>query len=357
VLEGYGGVDRLTVREMRPPDPRPGQVLVRVAAAALNPLDCRIRRGRLRLLRPASFPLVPGFDIAGEVAAVGPEVGDLEPGDRVFALLDSPHGGGCAEYAVADRRCVAIKPPELTWEEAAAMPMAALTALQALRDVADLRAGQRTAVVGAAGGVGHFAVQLAAAEGARVTAVAGPAHQEFVRRLGAERAVDYTHEDFIALEPAGGAAGAAGRGGRAHRLARGDDRQGLSDAGLPAGARDDDGIYDTIFDAAGVLSFGECEPALIAGGIYVTTRRGPAIAIARLRAGLAAVIDPRTARRAGAVAVRASGADLTILAELAAAGLLRPAIERVYPLAAVGAAQAALDAGHVRGKLVVKIDA
>jgi NADPH:quinone reductase-like Zn-dependent oxidoreductase len=343
-LEGYGGVERLTVREVRRPDPGTGQVLVRVMAAGLNPLDCKIRRGRLRLLRPASFPLVPGFDVAGEVAAVGPEVSDFEPGDEVFAMLDSEHGGGCAEYAVANRSGVALKPRELSWDEAAALPLAALTALQALRDAADLRSGQRIAIVGAAGGVGHFAVQIAAAFGARVTAVAGPSHQGFVLQLGAERAVDYTREDFTALDPAGG-----GASGALGAMGKGDDGEGDGDG--------DGGIYETIFDAAGVLRFGDCEPALAAGGIYVTTRRGPAIALAGLRAGLAALIDPRAVRRAAAVAVRPSGADLADLGELAADGLLRPAIERVYPLAAVGAAQAALESGHVRGKLVLRIDA
>ncbi|HEV3459286.1 MAG TPA: NADP-dependent oxidoreductase, partial [Thermoanaerobaculia bacterium] len=167
VLTGYGGVERLELREVHRPEPGPGQLLVRVRAAGVNPIDWKIRQGRLRLLLPARFPLVLGFDVAGEVAAVGPEVGDFAPGDPVFAMLDSRHGGGYADYAIAGQAAAAPKPEALSWEEAAAVPLAALTALQALRDLGDLQPGEHLAVTGAAGGVGHFAVQLAAALGAR----------------------------------------------------------------------------------------------------------------------------------------------------------------------------------------------
>jgi NADPH:quinone reductase-like Zn-dependent oxidoreductase len=324
VLTGYGGVERLEPREMRRPVPGSGQLLVRVRAAGVNPIDWKIRQGRLRLLLPARFPLVLGFDVAGEVAAVGPEVADFEPGDPVFAMLDSRHGGGYAEYAVTGQATAAWKPEALSWEEAAAVPLAALTALQALRDRAGLQDGDRIAITGAAGGVGHFAVQLAAAAfGARVTAVAGPGHQDFVRRLGAERAVDYTREDFIALDNPGG----------------------------------DPADYEAIFDAAGAYHFDACEPALVPGGIYVTTQPGPAIFIAQLRAALSRLIDPHGARRAAVLHTRPRGDDLAALADLVAEGRLRPAIDRVYALDEVREAHAASQAGHPLGKIVLRIDA
>jgi NADPH:quinone reductase-like Zn-dependent oxidoreductase len=327
VLTGYGGVERLELREIRRPEPGSGQLLVRVRAAGVNPIDWKIRSGRLRLVLPARPPLVPGFDVAGEVAAIGPEVGDFEPGDAVYAMLDSRHGGGYAEYAVVGRAAAAPKPEALSWEEAAAMPVAGLTALQALRDLAGVERGQRVAITGAAGGVGHLAVQLAAAFGARVTGVAGPEHQDFVRRLGAERAVDYTREDFTAL-------------------ADSDDQQG--DAGTPS--------YETIFDAAGRWGYGACEPALAPGGIYVTTSPGPAIFIARLRAGLARLIDRQDARRAATLHTRPSGDDLETLADLVAAGRLRPVIDRVLPIEEVRQAHLASETGHPRGKIVLRID-
>jgi NADPH:quinone reductase-like Zn-dependent oxidoreductase len=332
VLTGFGGVERLELREIRRPEPGAGQLLVRVRAAGVNPIDWKIRSGRLRLLLPARLPLVLGFDVAGEVAAIGPEVGDFEPDDPVYAMLDSRHGGGYAEYAVVGRVAAAPKPEALSWEEAAAMPVAALTALQALADLAGVRAGQRVAITGAAGGAGHLAVQLAAALGSHVTAVAGPGKQDFVRRLGAARAVDYTREDFTALAGEDDAS---------------DDPEG--DAGTPS--------YDAIFDAAGAWSFAACEPALAPGGIYVTTRPGPAIFIAKLRAALARLVDRQDARRAATLRTRPSGEDLATLADLVAAGRLRPVLARVLPLEDVRQAHAVSEAGHTVGKIVLRIDA
>ncbi|HYL06603.1 MAG TPA: NADP-dependent oxidoreductase [Thermoanaerobaculia bacterium] len=341
VLTGYGGVERFELREVSRPEPGPGQLLVRVLAAGVNPIDWKLRQGRLRLLLPARFPLVLGFDVAGEVAAVGPEVADFAPGDPVFAMLDSRHGGGYAEYAVTGQAAAAPKPEALSWEEAAAVPLAALTALQALRDLGGLQPGERVAVTGAAGGVGHFAVQLAAAAlGARVTAVAGPGHQDFVRGLGAHRAVDYTREDFTALDAdAGDEADADGAGG----------------ADGPAGSSGDTASYEVIFDAAGAYGFAACEPALTAGGVYVTTRPGPAILLAQVRAGLSRLVDRRGARRAAVVHTRPRGGDLSEIADLVAAGRLHPAIDRVYGLEEVGKAHAASQAGHPQGKIVLRV--
>jgi len=342
VLTGYGGVERLELREVRRPEPGAGQLLVRVRAAGVNPIDWKIRQGQLRLLLPARFPLVLGFDVAGEVAAVGPEVAELAPGDPVFAMLDSRHGGGYADYAVAGQAAAAPKPKALSWEEAAAVPLAALTALQALRDLGDLQPGERVAVTGAAGGVGHFAVQLAAAIGARVTAVAGPGHQDFVRRLGAQRIVDYTREDFTALDPDA----SGGRGAR--------DASDADSAGDPGG---DSASYQVIFDAAGAYGFSTCEPALTAGGVYVTTRPGPASFLALLRAGLSRIVDRRGARRAAVVHTRPRGSDLAGLADLIAAGRLHPAIDRIYDLDQVREAHAASQAGHRQGKIVLRLAA
>jgi NADPH:quinone reductase-like Zn-dependent oxidoreductase len=328
MLTGYGGVERLELREVRRPVPGSGQLLVRVRAAGVNPIDWKIRQGRMRLLLPARFPIVLGFDVAGEVAAVGPEVADFEPGDQVYAMLDSRHGGGYAEYAVTGQATAAWKPEALSWEEAAAVPLAALTALQALRDLAGLQAGDRIAITGAAGGVGHFAVQLAAAFGARVTAVAGPGHQDFIRGLGADRAVDYTREDFTALEAV------AARGAR------------------DSGSDPDD--YEAIFDAAGAYGFDFCEPALTPGGIYVTTQPGPAIFLAQLRAALSRLIDRHGARRAAFLRTHPSGDGLAVLADLIAEGRLRPAIDRIYALEEVRQAHAASQAGHPMGKIVLR---
>jgi len=314
LLTGYGGADRLVVGRAPRPAPGAGQVLVRVRAAGVNPIDWKIRTGSLRFVLPAKLPLVLGFDVAGDVEDVGPEVEHFAPGDAVFAMLDGRHGGGYAEYAVTGAATVAAKPEGLSYGEAAAVPLAALTALQALRDLAGIERGTRLAVHGAAGGVGHFAVEIGAAMGARVTAIAGPRNQDFVRDLGAERAIDYTEED----------------------LAAGDE------------------TYDAIFDAAGTLGFARADPALRDGGVYVTTAIGPAIFADRWRTAFAALIG-QDARRARWVRTRPSGRDLALLAEMIDLRLLRPVVERVYLLEDVREAHAASEAGHTRGKIVLSV--
>jgi NADPH:quinone reductase-like Zn-dependent oxidoreductase len=234
------------------------------------------------------------------------------------------------------------------------VPLAGLTALQALRDRGELQPNERVAIVGAAGGVGHFAVQIAAAVGARVTAVAGPDHQDLVRRLGARRTVDYTKEDFTALDDEAGGAHEVpgGQGGREGHGGRAGDEPGDR-----AGDEPGDGVasYEVIFDAAGATSFAACELALTAGGVYVTTRPGPAIVLAQIRAALSRLADRGGARRAAFVHTRPSGSDLAALADLAAAGRLRPLIDRVYALEEVREAHLASQAGHPQGKIVLRI--
>jgi NADPH:quinone reductase-like Zn-dependent oxidoreductase len=315
VLDGYGGAERFAIRDVERPRPGPGQLLLRVRAAGVNPIDWKIRRGTLRLLLPARFPLILGYDAAGEVEEVGPEVHRFAPGDAVAAFLDSRHGGAYAEYALAGQAATAAKPEGLSFEEAAALPLAGLTAYQGLFDRGEMEAGDHVLINGGAGGVGHFAIQLAAAGGAEVTAVGGPGNQDFLHQMGAGRALDYTREDFTV----------------------------------------DDASYDLVFDAVGTRNFAECEPALAEGGVYVTTRVGPAIALAGLKAAFASLFGG-TRARARAVRGRANGDDLAQLMRLVEAGKLRPVIQRTYDLEEIRHAHAASESGHVRGKIVIRID-
>lgn len=314
MIDGYGGPDRLRIGEMEPPDPGPGQLLVRVRAAGVNPLDWKIRQGKLRFVMPARFPLIPGADIAGEVEAIGPEVARFEPGDPIYAMLDARHGGGCAEYALVRESSAASKPERLSFEEAAAIPLAALTALQALRDKGELAEGERVLVNGASGGVGHFAVQIAAALGARVVAVASGRNQDLLRELGAERAIDYEKEDFT---------------------------------------RDDE-TFDIVFDAVASSSFQDCDLILGEGGIYVTTMPGPSDILRGTFSSIAGLFGP--ARRSRWISVRPSGDDLAFLGRLADLGRLRPVIDQVFPLELIREAHEASEAGHVRGKIVVRME-
>jgi NADPH:quinone reductase-like Zn-dependent oxidoreductase len=315
VIRGYGGAERLEIRDMPRPEPGSGQILIRVRAAGVNPIDWKIRQGKMRLVMPARFPLVLGFDAAGVVEAVGPEVPDFEPGDRVYACLDQRHGGAYAEYALAAQAVTAAIPAALSFEEAAAIPLAALTALQALRDKANLQPGDEVLINGASGGVGHFAVQIARILGARVTGVASERQREMLLALGADRFLDYAQEDFT----------------------------------------DGEETYRVIFDVAGNASFRECDFILAERGVYVTTQVGPASWLSSVKTRLTGLIEEK-ARRASLIITRPDGADLEDISRWVEKGLLRPLIDQVFPLEEIRRAHEAIESGHTRGKIVIRIE-
>jgi NADPH:quinone reductase-like Zn-dependent oxidoreductase len=288
---------------------------VRVRAASVNPLDWKVRNGSMRMLMPARFPLILGADAAGEVVAIGPEVARFQPGDLVFGGADvHRHGGSFAELVLMRDAALAAKPDSLSCEEAAALPVAGQTALQALRDKGELVAGEKLLINGASGGVGHLAVQIAVALGARVTAVASGRNQEFLRQLGAQETIDYEEEDF------------AGR----------------------------DEEWDVIFDAAATRQYADCEPVLARdGGIYVTTLPGPKHFVWIGLTTLGGLFGQ--SKRARAIFLKHRAADLAVLARMAGQGKVRPHLAEVYPLERIAAAQDHSESGHVRGKVVVRI--
>ena len=316
VIDGYGGSDRLVVREVPDPGPPgPGQVLVRVRAASVNPLDWKIRNGSMRLVMPARFPLILGSDAAGEVVAIGPEVTRFQPGDLVFGGVDVKHQGSYAELALLREAALAAKPDSLSFEEAAALPVAALTALQALRDKGELAAGEKLLINGASGGVGHCAVQLARTLGAQVTAVASGRNQDFLRELGAQETIDYAEEDFT-----------------------GRDEQ-----------------WHVILDAAATRQYTDCEPVLDRdGGVYVSTVPGPKLFVWIALTTLGGLFGQK--KRARTILVKQRAEDLAVLARMADQGKLRPHLAEVYPLERIAAAHDHSESGHVRGKVGVRID-
>ena len=308
----YGPPDVLRVADIAEPDPAAGQVRVRVEAASLNPLDWKLRQGMLRLLpmfKPP--PRTTGCDFAGVIAACGSGADPLRAGDRVFGSL-SPFGreGSCAEMCIADAHGIGTIPEEVSFETAACLPIAAGTAVQALSDDAQLAAGQHVLVVGAAGGVGHFAVQYARHLGARVTGLCGHDNLAFVEGLGADRAVDYGADVFA----------------------------------LGAG-------FDVVFDAASALDWRVSQRLLKRGGIYVSTGGTAAAAVSTGVGGLLAPVLGGT--RARIVTLRRSAAGLRRLGDLAAQGVLKPHVARRIGLDEVAQAQAAMAGGHGRGKIVV----
>src|SRR5438034_5138213 len=196
VIHEYGGPEVLKYEDVPRPEPKEDQILVRVIAAGVNPVDGLIRSGIFAKHEKATFPMILGADVAGVVEKTGSKVTKFKAGDPVFAYASLKSGGGYAEYALTTEREVASKPKVLTYVEAASVPVVALTAWQALVDTAKLSAGQTVLIHGGSGGVGTFAIQIAKARGARVIATASTANQDLLKQLGVDVAIDYTKQKF-----------------------------------------------------------------------------------------------------------------------------------------------------------------
>ena len=318
VRDRYGPPDVLEIQEVEKPEPADDGVLVRVRAASVNRADWYdvtgtpwIARPLMGLRRPKAR--LTGIDFAGTVEAVGKDVTDLQPGDDVFGGRSD--GGSFAEYTCAQAG-VARKPANLTFEEVAAVPVAALTALQGLRDHGQLQPGQKVLVNGASGGVGTFAVQIAKALGAEVTAVCSTRNVEQARSLGADHVIDYAREDFT-------------RGGRR---------------------------YDVILDVAGGKSWSKYKRVLnphatlvIVGGPKGALM-GPLGHIVKVR--LAAL---RGSQKAVFFVAKWNKPDMDVLRELLESGQVRPVVEKRYELSEVADALEYMGEGHVQGKLVIRI--
>ncbi len=315
-IERFGPSDVLLYGDRPRPAPRADEVLIEVHATSVNPRDWLIRSGRYPFQRLLPrLPLILGSDVSGVVAEVGERVERFRPGDEVFCMQPSTRGfGAYTEQIAVAESAVARKPSTMSWEEAAGVPLAGLTAWQALLGNARLQAGDRVLVVGASGGVGHYAVQIARALGAEVTGVCSTANVEFVRSLGAHRVIDYKQKRFSDLP----------------------DR------------------YDVVFDVIGRESPKTCAPVLRSGGTYVTTIPGPGTLFAMARSRLISTVF-RRARRSEVVLVAARGSDLEAMTELIEAGELRTVVDTVYPLAEAAKAHDRSRTFRTRGKLILKV--
>jgi NADPH:quinone reductase-like Zn-dependent oxidoreductase len=196
VANGYGGPEVLKYQDTPKPELKSDEILIRVMAAAVNPVDTYVRQGRFFKRNADEGPVILGYDIAGVVEKTGPDAKKFKPGDQVYSYLSVPRGGGYAEYAVAKESETSLKPKNINFVEAAAVPLAATTAWQALIDDAKIEKGQTVLIHGGSGGVGSFAVQIAKARGARVIATASTEHQDLLKQLGVDQAIDYTTTKF-----------------------------------------------------------------------------------------------------------------------------------------------------------------
>jgi NADPH:quinone reductase-like Zn-dependent oxidoreductase len=320
VQHRYGPADGLAAEEIGTPAIGDDDVLVRVHAAALNAGDGFIVRGVpyiLRLVAGLRRPRhrVRGADIAGTVSKAGANVIDLRPGDEVFGCCgDLVTGGGLAEYARAPRGKVVRKPATITFEQAAAVPLAAVTALQALRDQARVQPGQRVLINGASGGVGTFAVQIAKALGAQVTGVCSTTNTGLVASIGADAVIDYTREDFT----------------------RGTQR------------------FDVIIDNAANHPLSRCRRVLTPRGTLVPNANTKGRWIGAYRRTIQALVMAWfVPQRIRPFLAAVNGDDLSTLAELIDAGKITPVIDRIYALSEAPQAIGYLEQGHARGKIVI----
>jgi NADPH:quinone reductase-like Zn-dependent oxidoreductase len=318
VYTKYGSPDVLQLKEVEKPTPKDNEVLIRIHAASANAADWHLLRGDPFLLRLGYGLLKPnntilGADIAGRVEAVGNNVTQFQPGDEVFGDISGCGLGGFAEYVSVPEHAVISKPASMTFEEAAAVPMAAVTALQGLRDKGQIQPGQKVLIHGASGGVGTFAVQIAKAFRAEVTAVCSTRKVDLVRSIGADHVIDYTQEDFT-----------------------------------KNGQR-----YDLILAANGNRSMFEYKRALAPKGRYVVT--GGSMAQLFQAMLLGPLLSTAGRQNMGNVLARPNQKDLACMKELLEAGKVIPVIDRCYPLSETAEAIRYLEAGHARGKVVITV--
>lgn len=303
-IHQYGGLEVLTYEDAPRPTPAPGEALIRVHAAGVNPVDWKVRIGRLQGRVHHHLPLILGWDVAGVVEALGTGVTNIKVGDAVYARPDIARDGAYAEYIVVRAAELALKPQSIDFIHAAAVPLSALTAWQSLFDAAQLTQGQSVLIHAGAGGVGHYAIQLARWKSARIITTATQRNAEFVRGLGANEVIDYTTTRF-------------------------------EDA-----AKDVDVVFDTVGGDVYPRSF----QALKKGGVIVSLLNQPDEMLTR-----------QYGVRAAYVFVQPHAAQLTQIATLIDEGIIKPHVEMVLPLSEARRAHELIEKGHTRGKIVLHI--
>lgn len=310
IYNKYGGPEVFEVADVEKPEPGANSILVRVKASSINPVDYKVRRGDMKVLSGKKFPKNAGADFAGVIENAGENVAGYRKGDEIYGFLNPMKGGAYSDYLIADPANVSLKPEKFSFEQAASMPIAALTALQALNYLGNVNEGSTVLVNGATGGVGSFAVQLAKALGAEVTGICSEDNMKLCKDLGADEVFNYAEEDL-------------NRSGRK---------------------------FDVFFDAAAKSTFSKSIKFVNSRGIYITTIPGFGIIINRLFNFLP------FKKKSKIIMVKSSGIDLAIMTGFAMTETLEPVIAKSFKLEDVADAQELAESGKFRGKIVVKID-
>jgi NADPH:quinone reductase-like Zn-dependent oxidoreductase len=320
VYTKYGSPDVLQMQEINQPTPQDNEVLVKIHAASLNQYDWHLLTADIFLVRLMGGGFLkpkhgtPGADIAGRIEAVGKNITQFRVGDEIFGDISAAGGGGCAEYRCVPEKLLSHKPMNLSFEQAAAVPMAAITALQGLRDEGKIQAGQKVLIQGAAGGVGTYSVQIAKMFGANVTAVCSTRNFEQAGALGADHVIDYSKEDFT--------------------------KNGVQ--------------YDLILAANGYHPLADYKRALAPKGIYVMA--GGTMKQIFEAMLLGSWISRGSDKKLGGVSAKASQKDLAFLKGQIESGKIKPVIDRCYPLSETASALRYVGQGHARGKVVITVE-
>ncbi|MDQ6861439.1 MAG: NADP-dependent oxidoreductase [Verrucomicrobiota bacterium] len=303
-VDEFGGLDAMRYEDAPRPEPGEDEILIRVMAAGVNPVDAALRSGKSARMLGTKLPLIPGLDVAGFVEMSGANVTKFKPGDAVYACLSVRRAGGYAEFAIAKESEASLKPKGITFEGAAAMPVAAGSAWQALVDMAKVGAGQTVLIHGGSGGVGSFAIQIAKARGAKVIATASGGNQDFLKQLGADQTIDYNAQKFEEVVKE----------------------------------------VDVVLDSVGGETLERSYGVVKKGGMIVSLVEPPDKAQLEARGirGMAMMATPDTNL-------------LDELAKLIETKKLKPVVTKVYPLAEAAKAQEAIETGHTRGKIVLRV--
>jgi NADPH:quinone reductase-like Zn-dependent oxidoreductase len=309
VIYEYGGPDVFRYEEIPQPEINETEVLVEVHAASVNPVDWKQRKGNHKLFLKARFPIVPGYDISGRIVKCGTRVQNFKVGDQVFCRLTNRFGGAFAEYAKVRESALSLKPKNMDHLHSAAIPLAGMTALQALRDKGRIKPGQKILIIGAAGGVGHYALQLSRIFGADTTAVCSSRHEKLLSLLKPDQHIDYKAEDYL----------------------------------------EGNKCYDIIFDAAGVKTFLSCKKILVPGGIYITVLPRPKLLVHKF---IALFTEGKKVR---SLVQKSDGTDLEILKNLAEEEKLISVIDSIYPLNKVSEAHRRAETYSTEGKIIITV--
>ena len=308
VINKYGEPEVIEIIDLPVPEPDKNQVLIKNYYAGVNPVECKTRRGFHKYILGSHFPIILGYDVSGEIIKKGEEAVNFNIGDRVYGRSDVKYGRTYAQYSVVSENSIAIIPQNIDYKIAAAIPLASLTVLQALRDKGKIRAGNNVLIIGAAGGVGHFAVQLVKFFKARCYAVSSERHLEFINELAPDEYIDYTKTDFKKL----------------------------------------DQKFDIIFDTIGNESYLSCRHLLKRKGIYITTLPRPKVLVHKI----ISLFFPGKART---LLMKANRADLEYISSLIKRNLIKTKIDRVFNLSDAANAHKYLEKGHTEGKIVIEI--